>query len=64
MQIFGEQGYAGINFATGSVKPGDAIRVLVLKASVEDKRIDFKPVFSDADRAKKSMDAASRKIQS
>lgn len=39
---------------------GDAIRVLVLKASVEDKRIDFKPVFSEADKAKKAMDEKPR----
>lgn len=40
---------------------GDPIRVLVLKASVEDKRIDFKPVFADADRGKRAMDGANGK---
>ena len=35
---------------------GDPIRVLVLKASVEDKRIDFKPVLADADRSRQAMD--------
>ena len=40
---------------------GDPIRVLVLKASVEDKRIDFKPVFADADRGKQAMDGTTGK---
>jgi ribonuclease R len=44
-----------------SFRLGDPIRVLVLKASVEDKRIDFKPVFADADRAKQNMDETARK---
>jgi ribonuclease R len=33
---------------------GDPLRVLVLKASVEDKRIDFKPVEPEASRKKKA----------
>ena len=33
---------------------GDPLRVLVLKASVEDKRIDFKPVEPEAPRKKKA----------
>ena len=37
-----------------SFRLGDPIRVLVLKASVEDKRIDFKPVFAEAMRAAKA----------
>jgi len=44
-----------------SFRLGDPIRVLVLKASVEDKRIDFKPVFADADRGKQAMDETARK---
>ncbi len=44
-----------------SFRLGDPIRVLVLKASVEDKRIDFKPVFADAERAKQNMDETARK---
>jgi hypothetical protein len=32
-----------------------------LKASVEDKRIDFKPVFADAGRSKQVMDETARK---
>ena len=44
-----------------SFRLGDPIRVLVLKASVEDKRIDFKPVFAEADRAKQNMDDTARK---
>jgi ribonuclease R len=37
-----------------SFRLGDPIRVLVLKASVEDKRIDFKPVFAEAEKKKKA----------
>ena len=44
-----------------SFRLGDPIRVLVLKASVEDKRIDFKPVFADAARGKQAMDETARK---
>ena len=44
-----------------SFRLGDPIRVLVLKASVEDKRIDFKPVFADAGRSKQVMDETARK---
>ena len=44
-----------------SFRLGDPIRVLVLKASVEEKRIDFKPVFADADRGKQAMDETARK---
>jgi ribonuclease R len=44
-----------------SFRLGDPIRVLVLKASVEDKRIDFKPVFAETDRAKQNMDETARK---
>lgn len=44
-----------------SFRLGNPIRVLVLKASVEDKRIDFKPVFADADRGKQAMDETVRK---
>ena len=39
---------------------GDPIRVLVLKASVEDKRIDFKPVFAEAKRGEAAMQAQAR----
>ena len=44
-----------------SFRLGDPIRVLVLKASVEDKRIDFKPVFAEAKRGKQAMDETARK---
>lgn len=37
-----------------SFRLGDPIRVLVLRASVEDKRIDFKPVFAEAAKKKKA----------
>lgn len=37
-----------------SFRLGDPIRVLVLRASVEDKRIDFKPVFAEAEKKKKA----------
>jgi ribonuclease R len=37
-----------------SFRLGEPLRVLVLKASVEDKRIDFKPVFPSAEKKKKA----------
>jgi ribonuclease R len=37
-----------------SFRLGEPLRVLVLKASVEDKRIDFKPVFPAAEQKKKA----------
>ena len=37
-----------------SFRLGEPLRVLVLKASVEDKRIDFKPIFPETDRKKKA----------
>ncbi|MFM6987591.1 MAG: RNB domain-containing ribonuclease, partial [Arenimonas sp.] len=37
-----------------SFRLGDPIRVLVLRASVEDKRIDFKPVLAEAEKKKKA----------
>ena len=37
-----------------SFRLGEPLRVLVLKASVEDKRIDFKPIFPESDRKKKA----------
>jgi ribonuclease R len=37
-----------------SFRLGEPLRVLVLKASVEDKRIDFKPVFPPAEQKKKA----------
>ncbi len=37
-----------------SFRLGDTIRVLVLKASVEDKRIDFKPILPEQEQGKKT----------
>ena len=37
-----------------SFRLGEPLRVLVLKASVEDKRIDFKPVFPADEKKKKA----------